>query len=222
MAAARTPSATRQASPSRGRIDKREAILNAAFTVFARQGYAQTCVKEIAQEAGVAKPTVYNHLSDKATLFRETMAAAAERVLAEHLAAVDDLAARPDDGEDLRALLEYVGGRMLRVHCDERARALRRLTQVEAGWCPELLDLVRGYGADRLTEALADRLARLSLAGRLRPLDPVVAAEQFLALLTGPVDGRTRMGARPVSGDELDAVTAAAADTFLRAFAPAE
>ncbi|MFC5750475.1 TetR/AcrR family transcriptional regulator [Actinomadura rugatobispora] len=220
MAAARTPSATRQATPSRGRIDKREAILDAAFTVFARQGYAQACVKEIAKEAGVAKPTVYNHLSDKATLFREAMAAASERVLAEHLAAVEDLAARPDDAEDLRALLEDVGGRMLRVHCDGRARALRRLTQVEAAWCPELLDMGRGHGADRLTEAVADRLARLSLAGRLRPLDPVVAAEQFLALLTGPVDARTRMGARPASAGELDAVTAAAADTFLRAFAP--
>ncbi|MFF7183419.1 TetR family transcriptional regulator [Streptomyces sp. NPDC008121] len=36
------------------------AILDGAFAVFEQRGYAQACVKEIAQEEGVAKPTVYN------------------------------------------------------------------------------------------------------------------------------------------------------------------
>src|SRR5690606_41329263 len=73
----------------RGRIDKRQAILDAAITVFARRGYDQACVQEIADEAGVAKPTVYNHLTDKATLFREAMTAAARTARARHLATLD-------------------------------------------------------------------------------------------------------------------------------------
>ncbi|NML51688.1 helix-turn-helix transcriptional regulator [Streptomyces sp. R302] len=44
------------------------ALLDGAFTVFVRRGYAQACVKEITQEAGVAKPTVYSHLDDQETL----------------------------------------------------------------------------------------------------------------------------------------------------------
>ncbi|MFD0857316.1 TetR/AcrR family transcriptional regulator [Actinomadura adrarensis] len=213
MSPAKTSSA-----PSRGRIDKREAILSAAFTVFARQGYAQACVKEIAKEAGVAKPTVYNHLTDKANLFREAMTAAADRSLAESLAVIETLTVPRDD--DLRALLEDVGFRLLKVHGDPRSCALRRLVYAEVSWAPDLLDAVQGRGSDRITEALADRMARLSLAGRLRQADPVQAAEQFLALLTGPVATRTRMGTRDATDEELREVTQAAVDTFLRAYTP--
>lgn len=199
----------------RGRIDKRAAILAAAAEVFGREGYGQASVDVIAAEAGVAKPTVYNHFGDKETLFREAIAADADRALAEHLAAVDQLR----DGDDLRAALEKVGHHMLVCHCEERSVALRRLLNAELGRFPDLIDIVRGRAADRVTDALADRLARLALAGRLRRLDPTQAAEQFLALLTGPIEARSRLGTRRVADDELWTVTRAAVDTFLRAFA---
>ncbi|MGW7518986.1 TetR/AcrR family transcriptional regulator [Streptomyces sp. NPDC054796] len=202
---------------SRGRIDKRRAILDAAFTVFAREGYHQACVKEIAAEAGVAKPTVYNHLGDKEGLFREAMAAAADRALAESLSAIEALT-----GEgDVRATLEDVGHRLLRCQGGERAWALRRLLYAEIHRFPELFDTVHGRGANRLGEALANRLARLSLGGGLRAADPDVAAGQFLALLTGPMETRSRLGTRPVADAELRAGARAAVDTFLRAFGPA-
>jgi TetR/AcrR family transcriptional repressor of mexJK operon len=106
-------------------------------------------------------------------------------------------------------------------HCEERSVALRRLLNAELGRFPDLIDIVRGRAADRVTEALADRLARLALAGRLRKLDPTEAAEQFIALLTGPVEARSRLGTRPVPDDELWTVTRAAVETFLRAFGEA-
>ena len=202
---------------ARGRIDKRQAILAAAGEVFAREGYALAGVDVIAAEAGVAKPTVYNHFGDKETLFRETIAADADRALAEHLAAVDELR----DGNDLRETLEDVGHHMLVCHCAERSIALRRLLAAELTRFPDLIDIVRGRAADRDTEALGDRLARLALAGRLRTLDPAQAAEQFIALLTGPVEARSRLGTRTVPDDELWAVTRAAVETFLRAFGEA-
>lgn len=65
------------------------------------------------------------------------------------------------------------------------------------------------------------RLARLSLAGRLRPCDPAQAAEQLLALLTGPMEARTRLGTRTVPAAVTRAVARAAVDTFLRAYGPA-
>jgi TetR/AcrR family transcriptional repressor of mexJK operon len=199
---------------ARGRIDKRQAILAAAGEVFAREGYAKAGVDVIAAQAGVAKPTVYNHFGDKETLFREAIAADADRALAEHLAAVDELR----DGSDLRATLERVGHHMLVCHCAERSVALRRLLNAELTRFPDLIDIVRGRAADRVAEALADRLARLALAGRLRRLDPVQAAEQFIALLTGPVEARSVLGTRTVPDDELWAVARGAVETFLRAF----
>jgi TetR/AcrR family transcriptional regulator, mexJK operon transcriptional repressor len=205
------------ATSARGRIDKRQAILEAAFTVFARRGYDQACVQEIAGEAGVAKPTVYNHLTDKENLFRHAVTAAADTVMAENLAVAERLR---EPGDDLRAALEDVARRMLRVCSSERARALRSLAYGQAGRFPDLIDVVRERTSHRLSEALADRLARLSLAGRLRPCDPTMAAEQFLSLLTGPMEARSHLGTRKVSAAVTHTVANAAVDTFLRAYKP--
>ncbi|MCP2163428.1 TetR/AcrR family transcriptional regulator [Goodfellowiella coeruleoviolacea] len=205
------------ATASRGRIDKRQAILAAAFTVFARRGYAQACVQEIAEVAGVAKPTVYNHLNDKENLFRHAVTAAADAVAAENLAVVERVR---NPGDDLRAALEDVARGLLQVCSGQRCRSLRQLTYAQLTVFPDLADAVHERTSVRLTEALADRLARLALAGRLRAGDPTEAAEQFLALLTGPLEHRSGLGAREVSAAETHAVATAAVDTFLRAYRP--
>lgn len=202
---------------SRGRVDKRQAILDAAFTVFARRGYAQACVQEIAEEAHVAKPTVYNHLNDKETLFRHTIEAAADALMAENLAVVERLRDRaPDD--DLRAALTDLAQRLLRICCGERARALRWLTYAQVARFPDLIETVQERTAHRPRAALADRLARLTLAGRLRPCDPEQAAEHFFALLTAPLESRSRLGTRHVPAAELRGIADAAVDAFLRAY----
>ncbi|MFC9647251.1 TetR/AcrR family transcriptional regulator [Streptomyces sp. NPDC056937] len=216
MNGVRTSGAGGREAP-RGRVDKRQAILEAAFRTFAREGYGQSCVREIAAEAGVAKPTIYNHLGDKETLFREAMLAAVGRTSGAGLAALDRL--REPDG-DMRPLLEETGHRILKNHCDPESRALRRLLNAEAARFPDLLETVQREGAQRLHDALADRLARFALSGRLGTGDPDLAAEQFLALLTGPLELRTRLGTREVSDAELRTVARAAVDTFLRAYAP--
>ncbi|MEU6379197.1 TetR/AcrR family transcriptional regulator [Streptomyces sp. NPDC046909] len=202
---------------SRGRVDKRQAILDAAFAVFARRGYAQACVQEIAEEARVAKPTVYSHLNDKETLFRHTLEAAADALMAENLAVVERLRERaPDD--DLSVALADVAQRLLRICCGERARALRWLTYAQVARFPDLIETVQERTAHRPRAALADRLARLSLAGRLRPCDPEQAAEHFFALLTGPLESRSRLGTRRVAAAELRVIADAGVDAFLRAY----
>ncbi|MFD0365654.1 TetR/AcrR family transcriptional regulator [Nocardia sp. GCM10030253] len=203
------------ATAARGRIDKRQAILNVAFTVFARRGYDKACVQEIADEAGVAKPTVYNHLNDKETLFRHAVLAAADAVAAENLDIVERLR---DPGDDLSAALTDVAYRLLEVCVGERARDLRRLTYAQLASLPDLSATVLERTSHGIAEALADRLARLALAGRLRPCDPTVAAEQLLALLTGPLERRSQLGARAVPATELRAVAQAAVHTFLAAY----
>lgn len=203
---------------SRGRIDKRQAILDAAFVVFARRGYGQAGVQEIAEVAGVAKPTVYNHLGDKENLFRQAMAAAADAVNAENLAVVDRLR---EPGDDLRVTMEDVAYRLLLVCCGERSHALRWLTYAQIARFPDLIEVVQGRTARRLGEALADRLARLSLSGHLRRCDPATAAEQFLALLTGPMEMRSGLGTQEVSAGEMREVAVAGVDTFVRAYGTA-
>jgi TetR/AcrR family transcriptional repressor of mexJK operon len=60
--------------------------------------------------------------------------------------------------------------------------------------------------------------ARLALAGQLKITDPAVAAEQFGALLTAPLETRSHLGTRVLGSEELAAVTQNAVQTFLRAF----
>jgi len=200
---------------TRGRIDKREAILQAAFRVFARKGFANACVKEIAAEAKVAKPTIYSHLDDKDALFREAMAAAAESVSATSAAAVEGLR---HPGEDLVGAFG-VAARLLLDSClTESSRALRRLTYAELPRFPELLDTVRGALNGRLIDDLAGHFALLSLAGRLHVADPVLAAEQFVSLITGPMEICSEMGTREVAEEKAAEVAAAAVRTFLAAY----
>lgn len=204
------------AKAARGRIDKRQAILTVAFTVFARRGYDKACVQEIADEAGVAKPTVYNHLNDKETLFQHAILAAAEEVSAQSLAVVDRLR---EPGDDLAATLTDLARRLLEVCCSDHARDLRRLTYAQLTAFPELIDTVLERTSHRIAEALADRLGRLALSGRLDTTDPAQAAEQLLALLTAPLEARSRLGTREVSAAERREIADAAVRTFLCAFA---
>ncbi|MFF7888970.1 TetR/AcrR family transcriptional regulator [Streptomyces sp. NPDC007896] len=228
--AASSSTATADRATPRGRIDKRQAILDAAFTVFANRGYARACMEEIAEAAGVAKHTVYNHFGDKESLFHAAMEATGNAVMGENLAVAERLTADgagraatgkagAGEGSDpVRSCLEDVAHGLLQQCCDPRSWALRRLLYAEITRFPELLEAVWGRGADRLRQTLADRMARLSLAGGLCACDPVEAAEQFLALLTGPMEARSQLGTRHVPAAELDTVAEAAVRTFLRAF----
>src|ERR1700751_780201 len=50
---------------------KRRAILDAATTLFLRDGYLATSMDQIAAAASVSKQTVYKQFADKQTLFRD-------------------------------------------------------------------------------------------------------------------------------------------------------
>ncbi|NEW41795.1 TetR family transcriptional regulator [Nocardia cyriacigeorgica] len=188
-----------------------------AFEVFARRGYDQACVQEIADEAGVAKPTVYNHLTDKPTLLRETMRAAADSVGAQCLAALEPLR---DSGSGPGTALGETAYRLVTVCAGPRATALHRLTYAQLVTFPELTTEILDRVPQRLAEALADRLARYMLDGRLRHSDPGRAAEQLLALLTGPLERHSRLGTREITDDTLRDISDAATDTFMRAYGP--
>lgn len=64
--------------------DCREALVEAAVRVFAREGFHSTGVDRVIKEAGVAKMTLYNHFGGK----DELIAAALRRRGEEHLASL--------------------------------------------------------------------------------------------------------------------------------------
>ena len=62
---------TRPDGPSRRAADKRRAILDAAITVFARQGFHSARVSDVAAEAGVAYGLVYHYFDSKDQMLNE-------------------------------------------------------------------------------------------------------------------------------------------------------
>jgi AcrR family transcriptional regulator len=82
---------------------RREAILDVAGRIFARRGFRNTDVQEVALAAGVGKGTVYRHFPNKRALFLSAVDQGMQRLQA----CVDEEAPRPGQPlGDLRAGLE--------------------------------------------------------------------------------------------------------------------
>ncbi|KAB2370585.1 TetR/AcrR family transcriptional regulator [Actinomadura montaniterrae] len=212
---------TRERTGRRGRVDKREAILDAALRVFSREGYERASIDMIAAEAGVAKPTIYNHLGGKENLFRQIMVDAARETSAKFMAALDGFPTDPAGAAELRERLLTVAPAMVECFHHPESWALQRLLYAESVRFPDLYGDVRANGAGQVADALAGRLARLGNAGHLRIADPDRAAAHFIALLTHELVGLSELGNREVPPAEVERVVTAGVDAFLRAYAPA-
>jgi len=123
-------------------LSKREQILNAAVTVFSTRGYRATLVDEIAQEAGVAKGTLYLYFSSKEEMYLEAFRENVEKLHKLTLERMEGahstwdkikafIAVRLEFGETNKNFLriylsEFVGTLMGRGEWSEQLRAMLR------------------------------------------------------------------------------------------------
>lgn len=200
-----------------GRVAKREAILDAALEVFSRDGYAATSMDGIAGAAEVAKPTVYNHFADKASLFAAVLARYSAQANAKVLAVIDGL---DTDPTDLRAELERVAYGLVACLRSDEGRAVLRLQLTEEPRFPELIGCNRTENRTRTIDALAGKLAQLALAGQLRLDDATRAARQLLVLVSDEPLLASGHGNRSVDDELVDRSVRDGVDTFVAAFGP--
>lgn len=64
-----------------GNAERKQAILNAALSVFAERGFEAARLDDVAAKAGVAKGTLYLYFDDKEKLFEEVVRSAVSPVL---------------------------------------------------------------------------------------------------------------------------------------------
>jgi AcrR family transcriptional regulator len=167
-----------------------ERILDVATRAFLAHGYAATSIETVAAGAGVAKRTLYARWRGKPALFRAVL----ERLMARWLAAPETPHPEqppPDRKATAAPRLEdtllQIARRVLAVALEPEALALHRLVVAESGRFPELAGMVQQSGAATGMARIAALLGVEIMAGRLVPIDPGLAAEQFLYLvLTGP------------------------------------
>jgi AcrR family transcriptional regulator len=186
--------------------DTRQALVDAARTLFTEQGYAATGTEEIVAAARVTRGALYHHFHDKSDLFRAVMEQIAREV-AEHL--VDAELSRPsapsrpsadawDEVRDgLRAFLD------LCVVTDD----FQRIVLVEG---PAVLgheawdELVARHGSN----LLAEWLSRAVKQGRITavPIQPLtrlmIAMISESSLYIARADDRS--AARDAMGEVLD------------------
>jgi TetR/AcrR family transcriptional repressor of mexJK operon len=198
---------------------KRTAILDAATTLFLRNGYRGTSMDEIAALASVSKQTVYKAFSDKESLFSEIVVSAVQEAADPVYADVLELTGAGDIEADLRAFARRLLGRVMQP----RILQLRRLVIGEAERFPELGRTFYEQGPGRTIAALATVFERLAAQGALELEDPALAAAHFNWLvLSIPLNRAMLLGAdEPFAPAELNRWADAGVRAFLAAYAPA-
>lgn len=197
-----------------GRVEKRQAILEAALNVFSRDGFQSASMEEIAALASVAKPTIYNHFGDKTTLFAETLSFGAARANEKVAEVIESISPRPDD---LRAELEKLGRGL--VQCLEGGgSAVMRLQITESGRLPDVTSSSRERNRNRTLDTLAGKLAQLAATGHLHLPDPSRAARHLMALVSEEPLIASGYGTRDIPPDLVERSVAEGIDTFLAAF----
>jgi AcrR family transcriptional regulator len=195
---------------------KRRAIVEAATTVFLRNGYLGTSMDEIAALAGVSKQTVYKHFADKKRLFSQVVSSTVD----EASETVHDEVLKLEDSGDVKADLGDLARRQLTAVMQPRLLQLRRLVIGESGRFPELGRVFYERGPGRTVAALAATFERLDARGVLDLDDPLLAAQHFNWLIMSiPLNEAMLLGHdAPPDRADLDRYADTGVGVFLAAY----
>ena len=151
--------------------DKPQQIVEAAIRVFARTGYYNSRVSDIAREAGIASGTIYLYFRTKdeilVTLFRDKMAAFVAQLRRE-------IAGEPDPVAKIR--------RLVRVHFSvlEQNPALAEVVQVELRQGHKFFRGASAHEVSAYFELIGSILEEGVVAGRFHADLPVKVATKML------------------------------------------
>lgn len=193
-------------------------MLEAAATLFMRDGYVGTSMDDVAAAAEVSKRTLYNNFASKEALFREVVLG----LTGQAAVFASEAAAELTDPEDLEASLLALARRLATRTVDPRVVRLRRLVIGEAHRFPELATEYYELAPGKVIATLATALESLASQGRLQVTNPHRAAEQLAFLILGPALDRSMFDGHDAAPDAEDLVSAAedGVRTFLAALGP--
>ena len=160
--------------PAEQSRSRRERILDAAFSAFAKRGYRETAVDDIAAAAETSKGGIYFHFPSKEAIFRELMQTTADKLVArvERAVALETEPVARAEAALRTVLTTFAGHRtMARVLFLDMAGAGRAF-QAETNTLHErFAALIKGY----LDEAVA--------AGAIPPLDTAITSVVWFGAL---------------------------------------
>ena len=192
------------------RDEKRETILQIAGQVFMEEGYAAASMSTIAARVGGSKGTLYNYFRSKAELFVAVI---------QHQCDLGQAEIFDVSNPDLRVYLRQLADRFVRLMLSDEVITMHRIVAAEAARFPEIGAALYESGPKRGKMRVAAYFERAIADGRLRPCDPVRAAEQAIELmLSGLYRRRLWNVGPPPTDEEIEANVEAGLDTFMRAY----
>jgi len=194
----------------------RRRILQAAFSAFTTNGFAQTSTLEIASQAKVSKRELYTLVGNK----KETLVACIT-ARAKRFQLPPDLPKVRDQDTLMRALTGF-GELLLRERSDASVIAVYRLAIAEAQRVPEIARTIDLKGRETSHSALKEILTQARSSHLLEgPLEEM--AEQFSALLWGDLFMNLLLGLSDApSPSQVKRRARSATAAFLRLFPAAD
>jgi AcrR family transcriptional regulator len=169
----------RTGRPTRAEAAELERRLReAALEVFSDRGFEGATMEEIARAAGISKRTLYAKYPDKRALFAKVLPWAMSTLNwdAPHLGDVVD---------DLPAALRAIARTAIARAIDPQVARLTRVAMSEAHHFPEFAEAAHSMTWSPRLRSVVEILEHHARAGTIVVDDPELAAEQFLAMVSG-------------------------------------
>ncbi len=180
--------------------DTRARLLEIAATLFARQGYSEVSMADIAGAAGLTAPAIYNYFGSKDALFIDTVCNMYEEIAASFLEAA---ASGTTWRERLSAILE-MASQVYRE--DSVLQRLGTVATIKSSQGPERFALILG-AKRQVDQVFHDIIADAVDNGELpQSINRPIAGELLSSLILSGIGGVTHQ--RPTQND-FDAIVAA-------------
>jgi AcrR family transcriptional regulator len=189
--------------------DTRQLLIEAARQEFETNGYARTCISDVAQRAGVSTKTMYRLIPNKAELLQRVLSDTIGKFMIDF------------DAEGLDALpLEEAVERMLIAYASltlsKETIAIHRLVIRESCQFPEVATAFHETAILPTTEAMAGWLRRQCERGLIALKDPRLAAEMLRGMMIMEPQRAVMLGQRSAPGrEEIVARAKKCAQVFL-------
>ena len=153
----------------------REAIVEAAERLFLERGFGTVSMDDLAQDAGVARRTLYNQFASKEEIFREMLLRVSGQL-------EDALPPGIETQGDVEEVLHLIARAILDLHARPGYLGFLRMVVADSRQFPWIAEAFAAI-MERQMERLERFLAHLTNVGILQCQNPLLAAHQFMGVL---------------------------------------
>lgn len=172
--------------------ETRDKILQTAYRLFLQKGYTATSMRQVAEETGIGKATIYHHFPDK-----EAIAMALLEKTGAHMDESLQLVRAENDPRERIRVAVTTNFKFL-LEFAEIMQIVRR--EVAGGRDQMQAGFVKFFGESIVL--LTEAVRRGTEKGIFRPVDPARAARTLMTMITGSFALSYLSGERPQFSEE--------------------